>query len=107
MFYNCSGLRRAPELPATTTASFCYNVMFSGCSSLNYIKCLATTFTGTVPFNDWTNGVPARGTFVKSSSVTVASLGNKIPSGWAVYNNPELKDIYDMIGDVETLINAL
>ena len=34
MFYGCSSLTSAPELPATTLASSCYQSMFYGCSSL-------------------------------------------------------------------------
>ena len=34
MFYNCSSLTQAPELPATTLASNCYYYMFYNCSSL-------------------------------------------------------------------------
>ena len=34
MFYNCTSLTTAPELPATTLASNCYNSMFYNCTSL-------------------------------------------------------------------------
>ena len=34
MFYGCTSLTQAPELPAITLASNCYNLMFSGCTSL-------------------------------------------------------------------------
>ena len=34
MFYNCSSLTTAPQLPATTLAKYCYHSMFNGCSSL-------------------------------------------------------------------------
>ena len=34
MFYNCSSLTSAPELPATTLTDNCYYNMFQGCSSL-------------------------------------------------------------------------
>lgn len=34
MFYNCSGLTKAPKLPATTLGSYCYNYMFYHCTSL-------------------------------------------------------------------------
>jgi hypothetical protein len=32
MFYNCTSLTSAPELPATTLATECYQFMFQGCS---------------------------------------------------------------------------
>ena len=34
MFSGCTSLTNAPELPATTLASYCYSGMFSGCTSL-------------------------------------------------------------------------
>ena len=34
MFMNCTNLTQAPELPATTLASDCYAYMFYGCTSL-------------------------------------------------------------------------
>ena len=34
LFYNCDGLRSAPELPSTTLADYCYFLMFQGCTSL-------------------------------------------------------------------------
>lgn len=34
MFYNCTAMISAPELPATTMASYCYQEMFRGCSNL-------------------------------------------------------------------------
>lgn len=32
MFYGCTSLVTAPELPATVLAEYCYNNMFDGCS---------------------------------------------------------------------------
>ena len=34
MFYGCTSLTTAPELPATTLAEYCYYCMFRGCTSL-------------------------------------------------------------------------
>ena len=34
LFYNCSVLTSAPELPATKLADFCYSQMFSNCTNL-------------------------------------------------------------------------
>ena len=34
MFYNCTSLTQAPELPATTLADYCYCYMFNRCTSL-------------------------------------------------------------------------
>ena len=46
MFYNCTSLTTAPELPATTLAYRCYDSMFQGCTSLSTAPALpATTLT--------------------------------------------------------------
>ena len=36
MFWNCTSLTQAPELPATTLANYCYISMFQNCSSLTH-----------------------------------------------------------------------
>ena len=44
LFSGCTSLTYAPELPATTLANYCYNYMFKGCTSLtNAPQLLATT----------------------------------------------------------------
>ena len=43
MFYNCTSLTQAPELPATTLASNCYEYMFYGCTSLTQAPALPAT----------------------------------------------------------------
>lgn len=43
MFYNCTSLTAAPELPATTLYSGCYENMFSGCTNLTTAPALPAT----------------------------------------------------------------
>ena len=43
LFYLCSSLTTAPELPATTLANNCYRNMFNGCSSLTTAPILPAT----------------------------------------------------------------
>ena len=43
LFSGCSTLTTAPELPATTLASYCYGGMFSGCRSLSAAPQLPAT----------------------------------------------------------------
>ena len=43
MFYGCTGLTKAPALPATTLASNCYYDMFYGCTSLTQAPALPAT----------------------------------------------------------------
>ena len=89
MFLGCSSLVNGAELLATGfTGTQAYQYMYSGCTSLQYIKCLAST---NIDRNDnvkgWVIGVPTGGTFVKSSSATWPAYGNNsIPVGWTVIN---------------------
>ena len=85
MFQNCKKLTTAPELPATTLVGGCYQNMFKGCTSLNYIKCLATDISASNCTNNWVNGVSSTGTFVKNSNMTSWTEGaNGIPNNWTV-----------------------
>ena len=43
MFSGCTSLTTAPELPATTLANYCYQSMFSGCTSLTTAPILPAT----------------------------------------------------------------
>ena len=43
MFYNCTSLTTAPELPATTLAGNCYRFMFQGCKALTTAPALPAT----------------------------------------------------------------
>ena len=43
MFWDCTSLTTAPELPATTLAEYCYNAMFFGCTSLTTAPALPAT----------------------------------------------------------------
>ena len=85
MFGNCINLATAPVLPTTTLMPFAYKYMFDGCSSLNYIKCLATNISANGCVDSWTNQVASTGTFVKDATMTAWSVGKSgIPSNWTV-----------------------
>ena len=43
MFYGCTSLTQAPELPVTTLSIRCYYMMFSGCTSLTQAPVLPVT----------------------------------------------------------------
>ena len=47
MFYGCTGLTTAPELPATTLANMCYYNMFRGCTGLTTAPDLPATTLAT------------------------------------------------------------
>ena len=84
MFENCQ-ITTAPVLVAESLVSDCYKGMFTGCTHLNYIKCLATNINGGT--TDWVKSVAAAGTFIKAANATWTTGVNGIPSGWTVYND--------------------
>ena len=51
MFSGCTSLTTAPELPATSLASNCYNNMFSGCTSLTTAPVLPATTLAETCYN--------------------------------------------------------
>ena len=73
------------HMTATTLANMCYRTMFSGCTNLNSITCLATDISASNCTDNWVVGVAANGIFVKSASMSSWSSGGYgIPSGWVV-----------------------
>ena len=68
MFGNCTSLTKAPELPATTLANECYKTMFIGCQNLRYVKCLATDISATDCLTDWLDGTMLLGTFITADN---------------------------------------
>jgi hypothetical protein len=74
MFYGCTSLTIAPELPAGTISSNNYSTdnsyynMFTNCSNLHYIKCMARKPNSetAISIPSWTNNVSSTGTFVKA-----------------------------------------
>ena len=89
MFYGCTSLTSAPELPATTLKVQCYHSMFKDCKNISIIKIHFTswdisTFTGKT--NGWVSGVASTGTFYKPSSLPEEYGISKIPTGWTVVN---------------------
>lgn len=90
MFENCA-IVEAPELLAEHLVAECYGNMFTGCTSLNYIKCMAIDgFNTTNCKQNWVSGVASSGTFVKDSGVSVDTWSrgaNGIPTNWLVYDD--------------------
>ena len=86
MFSGCTSLVKAPDLPVAVPASQSYYQMFYGCTSLNYVKCLATDISATNCLSSWLNGVSATGTFIQASGVTWPRGGSGIPTGWLAYD---------------------
>jgi hypothetical protein len=85
MFSGCTLLTTAPELPALELVSDCYNSMFAGCTNLNYINANFITTPGNDYTYDWVKNVSPTGTFVKNTSATWNVRGNNgVPSGWVI-----------------------
>ena len=64
--------------------------MFYGCTSLRYIKMLATDITAANSLAEWTYGVSASGTFVKNETASWNIVGiNGIPDGWTIETTTE------------------
>lgn len=53
MFLGCTSLTQAPELPATTLKTGCYRSMFQDCTSLSSVTMLATDVIATYCLYDW------------------------------------------------------
>ena len=82
MFYGCTGLTSAPELPATTLANSCYSRMFLGCVQLSLIKVHFTAWGSQT--TKWISNVSPTGTFCKPRVLTEEYGDDKIPTGWTV-----------------------
>lgn len=95
MFNGCP-ITEAPELPAQTLVQRCYMSMFFNCSSLNYIKMLATNISASNCLSNWVSGVAATGIFVKNINATWTTTGaSGVPTGWTViYYNPTTDKYY-------------
>lgn len=90
MFKNCTSLQEAPTLKGNF-----YNAawLFSGCSSLSFIKDL--TVGNRISPEGWVEGVSPTGTFIASSKRTDFTRGvNGIPEGWDLYLYDEYNDRY-------------
>ena len=95
MFEKCA-IIEAPDLLAETLAAECYGYMFTGCTSLNYIKCMANAgFNTSQCLTGWVTSVASSGTFVKDSGTAITSGkwtrgNNGIPTNWLVYDDVEV-----------------
>jgi len=87
MFSNCKNLTTAPELPAQTVVRNAYQMMFNGCSSLNYIKTYASSISAYGCLTNWVQGVASTGDFYNLGGATYTSGKNGIPTGWTVHTS--------------------
>ena len=85
MFYNCSALTTAPELPATTLTEYCYYEMFSDCNKMENVTMLATNVSATDCLFGWLTdaGTSATSRKLKVNSVTdYNEIQSNLPSNY-------------------------
>ena len=85
LFKDCDLLTAAPDLTAASLPMDSYAEMFSGCTNLGYVRCLATTLYHDSTA-DWMSNTSATGTFVKAGGATWPRGVSGIPEGWTVLN---------------------
>ena len=73
MFYNCSGMTKAPKLPATTLMSYCYNYMFYHCTSLTEIPELPATTLESYCYNYMFRGCTSLTEITKLPATSLAN----------------------------------
>ena len=92
MFSLCKKLKNAPDLPAATLVTGCYETMFEQ-TEVSSITCLATNPSNIASYSNpsnpythkWLDQVPSSGTFkIKAGVTTWAIGGSGIPSGWDI-----------------------
>ena len=86
MFRGCTSLTTAPELPATTLAGSCYQAMFMGCHSLSSVKIAAMQWD-TVDGSYWLNGTANVGVIYAPTGSDIANYRDNfsgVPFGWTV-----------------------
>jgi hypothetical protein len=82
MFAVCSSLTTAPALPATELMNDCYMTMFWDCTSLNYVKTNVVDWD-TEKTSQWLMNVAPSGTVECPANSTIPSNNyNGIPNGW-------------------------
>ena len=86
MFQSCPSLTTAPVLPAPTLVEGCYGMMFSGCTSLNFVTCLATDISANYCTSNWLDDVASKGTFFTPNTTNWTVGASGIPSGWTRAN---------------------
>lgn len=86
MYEGCTRITTAPELPAAVALpDHAYYKMFSGCTSLNHVKCMATGITSEDCTMGWLADVAPTGIFEENEVYTDWEMNspNGIPTGWA------------------------
>lgn|GEM_PF-5254176 len=87
-YRGCTSLMKAPDISSViSVGQQGFYAMFYNCSSLNYVKCLASSFyeddtTSNAATYAWLSGVSSTGTFIQAEGVTWPRGASGIPTGW-------------------------
>ena len=85
MFAACVNITTSPELPAFNLVPYCYDIMFYGCNSLNYVKALFMTEPIDLYTDDWLKNVSTSGKFLKNVNASWDVRGvDGIPTEWVI-----------------------
>ena len=86
MFSGCQSLTKAPELPATILPNYCYGGMFKMCQSLKEVR-ISATEDESFSLVRWLEGVSATGDFYCDPNATIFQSGiSGIPANWTRRN---------------------
>ena len=86
MFSGCQSLTKAPELPATVLRNYCYGSMFKGCQSLKEVR-ISATKDASFALVHWLENVSSTGDFYCDPNATIfPSDDSGIPRGWRKLN---------------------
>ena len=93
MFSGCTALERAPELPATTLASYCYESMFSGCTALTQAPNLPATTLAEGGYGGMFFGCTAMQNppAISAQTLAMSSCMNMFSGCTSLKESPELK----------------
>jgi hypothetical protein len=83
-FSGDTSLTSTPILAVERLVKGCFNIMFQNCSSLSYVKCLATDISATNCLQNWLYGVSSTGTFIQAEGVEWPRGASGIPGNWTI-----------------------
>lgn len=81
MFWKCSSLATAPVLSAPILTDYCYDGMFSSCKKISKVTCLATDISAEKCLYQWLVQVAAKGTIYVAKGMKDKWAA---PSRWSI-----------------------
>lgn len=87
MFRGCRNLTQAPVLAAAVLPAYAYGNMFQNCIKLAAVTMLATNISATSCLDNWLDNVAAAGVITKAAGTTLPAGASGVPSGWTTQDN--------------------